>query len=65
MSLSPARMKGRAFTRSAEVTDADSNVSRQWLAMASQWSVIRRGLAYAFIVGSILILIIGKLNPGG
>ncbi|MCZ6834382.1 MAG: nitrate/nitrite transporter NrtS [Planctomycetota bacterium] len=33
------------------------SVVNEWLALASQWPVVRRGLGYALVVGSILICI--------
>ena len=33
------------------------SVAREWLTLAMQWSVVKRGLCYALVVGTILILI--------
>ena len=39
------------------MTDSNSNVVKQWLVLAGQGPVVRRGIAYALVVGAILILI--------
>ncbi len=39
------------------MTESNSSIVMQWLVLAVQWPVVRRGLAYALIVGSILIFI--------
>ena len=39
------------------MSETESNVCRQWIVLAFKPSVVKRGLAYAIIVGAILIMI--------
>lgn len=39
------------------MTGSNSNIIKQWIVLAARPSVVRRGIAYAIIVGAILITI--------
>ncbi len=39
------------------MSEPESNIVKQWLILATTWPVVRRGIAYAIVVGAILITI--------